>query len=642
MSKKLKAKFHLSFRTRILITTSVLIFTSMVSVSTFQSISNSKYTTKLLETHAEFIAKIIATRSLYWIDEYKKMASFILNTIHIDNTNDFKAYQNFLDDMQEKDDIVNTLVGFNNGQFFKSKNTSLPPGYDHRIRDWYKNTIRQTGLIVTDPYIDAATQEPCITLSFPYAALDGEKGVFAIDFNFTVLRTILEETKDPELHGIIYIIDKDGQVIIGPNDTDTTKSFKDIYPILANNLSYFKQHTTVPYAYKDNNNNEWVVSGEHINSLGWTVLYKIPHSIFYSSLMNNIITAIIIAFVMVVIAIMISMFIMNKALLELRQFSKLVVNASNNRDLTVRLPVHADDEFGKIANGMNQFIIEIQKIITTAKSASMEIVIGNQELVSTMDGLVNAFNGQTEHVEEVVGEMDSISQVFRTTSEAISENITALETTAANSRRETVRLNSVAQDMKTIEEDTMALSHNIQNLTKSAKQIEEILSVINEIAGQTNLLALNAAIEAARAGEAGRGFAVVADEVRKLAERTQSATKEIEEIILVLQKEAEIAGTAMGQSVESVKAGTNNIQNVTEQINIVVNDVTNLYDKMRPIAESVTNQQHATQTVVDHAQDIAKAVEISSQSIDNTSDTVHYLQQRFTSLKSLLDQFKVD
>lgn len=195
--------------------------------------------------------------------------------------------------------------------------------------------------------------------------------------------------------------------------------------------------------------------------------------------------------------------------------------------------------------------------------------------------------------------------------------------------------------MSDIKRDTVSLSETINHLSESSEQISNILGVINDIANQTNLLALNAAIEAARAGEAGRGFAVVADEVRKLAERTQHATKEIEDIINGLLRDSEEAKVAMDKSVTSVHDGTTNITGVATEIKRAVENVTLLYTAMRPVAESVSEQYVTIQSVVDNAQVIAAGIEESNAAVNEINNTVSHIQQRTDNLKLLIEQFKI-
>ena len=230
------------------------------------------------------------------------------------------------------------------------------------------------------------------------------------------------------------------------------------------------------------------------------------------------------------------MITVSRSLKKLTVFQKIMIDASSSNDLTIRIPAETDDELGKIADSMNLFIGKVQEIVTAVRSATIEVVTSNNQLAATMEELSTTFDSQAEQVDNMVGSMEQVGNVFQATSKALSENMVALENTAKMSKEETKKLEVVSSDMDEIEKDTVILSKNIDNLSASSNQIGEIINVINDIADQTNLLALNAAIEAARAGEAGRGFAVVADEVRKLAERTQKATGEITEIISTLKQ----------------------------------------------------------------------------------------------------------
>ena len=323
----------------------------------------------------------------------------------------------------------------------------------------------------------------------------------------------------------------------------------------------------------------------------------------------------------------------------------LVARISNltngDGDLTKRIDIKSKDEFGELAAHVNSFIENVQIVIKEVKDATNEVASGNNELAATMEELSTTFDSQAKQISDMVLSMDTVRDISNETSQALDTNMDILEGAAVKTQSGADQLNGVQQDMMTIKNETVSLEAVISELADSSNQIGEILSVINDIANQTNLLALNAAIEAARAGEAGRGFAVVADEVRKLAERTQHATGKIESIIGSLQQKSNLASVEMTKSVESVQAGVDNIGETNEGFKSAVESVMDLHREMKTVAESVSNQYSTILTVVDNTQVIAAGIEESNQAVSEVNRTVAHLQERTDGLKMLISKFNV-
>jgi methyl-accepting chemotaxis protein len=310
-------------------------------------------------------------------------------------------------------------------------------------------------------------------------------------------------------------------------------------------------------------------------------------------------------------------------------------------DLTARITSDYRGTFlrlKEVTNGLGEslsnLISQLQDAIHTTASASAEIS-------STADTLATASAEQSAQTDEVAGAMEEMSRTV------IDNAQSATRTSAVAQRNGSVAeeggkvVSETVAKMRQIAEVVKVSASNIMQLGESSKRIGEIISVIDDIADQTNLLALNAAIEAARAGEQGRGFAVVADEVRKLAENTAEATKQISEMISGIQRDTDSAVSAMEQGTKEVESGIELADKAGSSLQMIINSTTELLDMINQIAAASEEQSSTSEEISKNVAMMAKVSSGSAQNIGDIATTAGELARMTEALTSLVNQFKI-
>lgn len=321
--------------------------------------------------------------------------------------------------------------------------------------------------------------------------------------------------------------------------------------------------------------------------------------------------------------------------------AKLADISSGEGDLTVSIPVNGNDEIARIADGFNQFVRKIRQTIQSVSDTTNNLGTSADELSAyTEHTKNNVFNqqGEVDQVATAINEMSAtVSEVARNTTQAADSAKQAHDSTLHGQKivNETViTINAVSSAIDNA-------STAIHTVGSDSENIGSILGVIRDIADQTNLLALNAAIEAARAGEQGRGFAVVADEVRVLASRTQESTQEIQAMIEKLQDGSRKAVSMMEESRTAVEKGVEGARSAGDALEEITQAVSNINDINLQVANAAEEQAAVTEEINKNITRIQQIAEETSEGANYTSRSGQELTALAASLGKLVQQFKL-
>jgi methyl-accepting chemotaxis protein len=315
--------------------------------------------------------------------------------------------------------------------------------------------------------------------------------------------------------------------------------------------------------------------------------------------------------------------------------------AEGDGDLTQRIEVKSKDEIGQLGTLMNTFIKKIHDVIFEVSQATGEVAAASTEIAASSEEIAAGMNEQSSQVTQVSAAIEEMSSsVIEVAKKSADAANCATDSGKVASEGGKVVTETI-QGMEAISEAVSSSASSVAELGKRGEQIGQIISVINDIADQTNLLALNAAIEAARAGEHGRGFAVVADEVRKLADRTTKATEEIGVSITAIQTETEQAVQRMDAGTQQVQVGVDKATQAGQSLEQIVTGAQDVASMIQSIAAAAEEQSAAGEQVSRSIQQVGAVTNQVNEATGQSAQAASQLSIKAEELLALVGKFKI-
>ena len=491
--------------------------------------------------------------------------------------------------------------------------------------------------------IDADERSGKLTLFVNVAVnVDGVRaGVAGLGYDVSAIAQLVSGFKLGQ-NGFLFLVDGNGMIVVHRDLSLARQNIQQLqqYQPVAKQI---KQHSSGFSLQQAELNGENVYVGvQDIRDTGLKVVAVLPSAEISNDINQVISFSVIASVVLAAIFIVLTVLFANSLSNSIRQVGEdLLQMSGDGGDLTKRLDDSHDNELGHLAKGFNAIIGKIRQLVAEIQHTETAIKTGIEQLAQLANDTFNSTESQraqTDQVATAITEMgQTISEVSGIAHRTAQDTEQAVEDT--NSTNANMALTSqTMQQLNTIMGD---IEKTIVDFATQAGAINSVVEVINAISEQTNLLALNAAIEAARAGEQGRGFAVVADEVRNLAKRTQESTLEIREQINQLQHTAQQSTVAIQQGTSSSKQVAAN----TEQSAAALFAIQQKFELISAGNHQVAAATEEQGTVVEHINQSAHLISDSAASIHQNAEqqlkAISLLQQRAEQLRTLVTQFKV-
>ncbi|WP_129503457.1 methyl-accepting chemotaxis protein [Aeromonas veronii] len=528
-----------------------------------------------------------------------------------------------------------TYFGESSGKMNDSDPSINRDGYDPRSRGWYQEAMSKGGLIVTKPYLDVAYNIMVVTLAQPVSS-----GVVGGDLS---IASLVEDVTKMQLpaDGFAIMMHKDGTIIAYKDAAKAMKPASEIDNDLTNALiEQSKASKDLVPAYFDNEGRDKLLWAVDIPDTDWELVLVLDKAALEAPLSSLLMTQLGMALLVLVGSILAISWLVSMLLGPLTKVSQALARiADGNGDLTQRIKIDANDEVGQLANSFNRFVGSQHQLIGNIRQLANELNADAERSLVTNQAAVDELQRQQQEVTMVATAVTEMASATMEIAGNAENTAAAAQQSAQSSEQGKMLVNKTRQSINGLAEEVGQATEVIGELSRHAQAITSILSTIQGIAEQTNLLALNAAIEAARAGEQGRGFAVVADEVRVLSRRTQDSTQQIQSTIETLQQTTARAVSLMQTSQGLADNSVQDADQAVRALEEITSAISLISDMAGQIATAAEEQTQVTGEITQNTTAIKDVSDEITAAAMRDLDQAHSLKGRAADLNQQVSTF---
>ncbi|EJI1278450.1 methyl-accepting chemotaxis protein [Vibrio vulnificus] len=582
---------NLGFKSRIYSSVALLVALSLGILGTLNIIS-------LKEKMVSSLISETQNKLNYHVDELQHAVTTQLKAVEL-GARHFNAQLsdeqnvNLVRLLAESAGISNIIMAYEDGRSYMSLHASGITTEEQNFsqRDWYRMAKGSQGVKLTDIYIDKITGEKVVSAIMPVYNGSEFQGVLLGDIPLAAIIKMVSNMRFAG--GAATLTDKNAVFFASDDPNDIGKTPSQVSPVFSDmERAFFNQqqgHLQFPYL-----GIEFDGYFQRVNLTSdqyWTLMVFVDQDTALAGVREAQNEAIVTGVILLLVSAVVMVLTLEHAYRPLLKLKKAVLGLSKGSgDLTARLTVEGSDDLAQISEGFNRFVQSLQGMMLQVSEASQNISSNIVQLNQTAVENEKVLITHSAETDQVVTAITEMSESARSVAENVTQSNRITEGASKEAKQSLEIVNNAVTTVSALVNDVEEMSNRIVSMNQDANKISEVLNVIGEISEQTNLLALNAAIEAARAGEQGRGFAVVADEVRALAARTQNSTTEISEMLSKLLDGTSSVVASMERTKQQCQSTASKTSEVSNSLNLMSGSVRDIDDVSTQIAAATEEQ----------------------------------------------------